>query len=73
MNRAPGSKSACIYAHRPIGFPMDLDSGRRKRICELARELTSNLAQVCCTFQKRTMSYCIRRRRKYCTCGLLIR
>jgi hypothetical protein len=42
--------AVCIYAHRPIGFPMDLDSDRRRRICELARELDLEFgAVVCCT------------------------
>jgi len=45
-----GYDAACIYAHRPLGFPMDLDQDRRKRLKDLAAELDLELgAVVCCT------------------------
>lgn len=45
-----GYDAACIYAHRPIGFPMDIDQDRRKRLVDLAAELDVELgAVVCCT------------------------
>lgn len=45
-----GYDAMCIYAHRPIGFPMDLDPDRRKRLKEKAQQLDVELgAVVCCT------------------------
>ncbi|MCW5980636.1 MAG: sugar phosphate isomerase/epimerase [Bryobacteraceae bacterium] len=45
-----GYDAVCIYAHRPIGFPMDLSPERRRRLRELAAELDLELgAVVCCT------------------------
>jgi sugar phosphate isomerase/epimerase len=45
-----GYDAACIYAHRPLGFPLDLDRDRRKRIKDLYRELDLEVgAIVCCT------------------------
>lgn len=45
-----GYDAACIYAHRPLGFPMDLDSQRRKKIVDLYKELGLEMgAVVCCT------------------------
>ncbi len=45
-----GYDAACIYAHRPLGFPMDLDRERRKRIKALYGELDLEMgAIVCCT------------------------
>jgi sugar phosphate isomerase/epimerase len=45
-----GYDAVCIYAHRPIGFPMDIDADRRKRLKDLARELDLEFgAVVCCT------------------------
>ncbi len=45
-----GYDAACIYAHRPLGFPMDLSPDRRKKLKDLARELDLDLgAVVCCT------------------------
>ena len=42
--------AVCIYAHRPIGFPLDIDPDRRQRLKELAGELDLELgAVVCCT------------------------
>jgi sugar phosphate isomerase/epimerase len=56
MRRAAsfGYDAVCIYAHRPIGFPMDLDADRRKVLKDLAQELDLEFgAIVCCTsFQK---------------------
>lgn len=45
-----GYDAVCIYAHRPIGFPMDISSDRRKKLKDLAGELDLELgAVVCCT------------------------
>ncbi|MBI4661410.1 MAG: sugar phosphate isomerase/epimerase [Verrucomicrobia bacterium] len=45
-----GYDAACIYAHRPLGFPMDLDRDRRKRIKDLYADLDLEMgAIVCCT------------------------
>src|SRR3990172_10116825 len=45
-----GYDAACIYAHRPLGFPMDLSSDRRKKLVDLYKELDLELgAVVCCT------------------------
>lgn len=45
-----GYDAACIYAHRPLGFPMDLSADRRRRLLDLAAELDLELgAVVCCT------------------------
>jgi sugar phosphate isomerase/epimerase len=52
MRRAAGFgyDAVCVYAHRPIGFPMDLDQERRIRLRNLARELDLEFgAVVCCT------------------------
>lgn len=52
MRRAArfGYDAVCIYAHRPIGFPMDLGPGRRERLRELAGQLDLEFgAVVCCT------------------------
>lgn len=52
MTRAArfGYDAVCIYAHRPIGFPMDIDADRRKRLRDLAAKLDLELgAVVCCT------------------------
>jgi sugar phosphate isomerase/epimerase len=45
-----GYDAVCIFAHRPIGFPMDIDGDRRRQLRELAEELGLELgAVVCCT------------------------
>ncbi len=45
-----GYDAACIYAHRPLGFPMDLSADRRKKLKDLVEELDLELgAVVCCT------------------------
>jgi sugar phosphate isomerase/epimerase len=45
-----GYDAACIYAHRPLGFPLDLDAGRRRRLKGLFEELDLEMgAIVCCT------------------------
>ena len=45
-----GYDAACIYAHRPLGFPMDLNSERRKKLVDLFKELDLEMgAVVCCT------------------------
>lgn len=52
MRRAArfGYDAVCVYAHRPIGFPMDLDDNRRKKVRDLAAELGLEIgAIVCCT------------------------
>lgn len=52
MRRAAkfGYDAVCVYAHRPIGFPMDIGADRRKRLKDLALELELEFgAVVCCT------------------------
>jgi sugar phosphate isomerase/epimerase len=52
MKRASkfGYDAVCIYAHRPIGFPMDFSQDRRKKLKDLAKELDLEFgAVVCCT------------------------
>ncbi|KPJ81130.1 MAG: hypothetical protein AMS17_19830 [Spirochaetes bacterium DG_61] len=45
-----GFDAVCIYAHRPLGFPLDLDQDRRKKLKDLAASLDLELgAVVCCT------------------------
>lgn len=45
-----GYDAVCIYAHRPLGFPIDLNSERRKKIVDLYKELDLEMgAVVCCT------------------------
>ncbi len=45
-----GYDAACIYAHRPLAFPMDLDQDRRKKLKDLYQELDLEMgAIVCCT------------------------
>ena len=45
-----GYDAVCIYAHRPLAFPMDLGQDRRKRLKDFAAELDLELgAVVCCT------------------------
>jgi sugar phosphate isomerase/epimerase len=45
-----GYDAACIDAHRPLGFPLDLDANRRRRIRGLYEELDLDMgAIVCCT------------------------
>lgn len=34
-----GYDAACIFAHRPLGFPMDLDMDRRRKLVDLYQEL----------------------------------
>jgi len=44
-----GYDAACIFAHRPLGFPMDFDTDRRKRLFDLYKELDLEVgAIVCC-------------------------
>jgi sugar phosphate isomerase/epimerase len=52
MRRAArmGYDAVCVYAHRPIGFPLDISRDRRKKLKELAHELDLEFgAVVCCT------------------------
>ena len=52
MRRAArfGYDAVCIYGHRPMGFPMDIDQARRQRLRDLAGELDLEFgAVVCCT------------------------
>ena len=52
MRRASafGYDAVCVYAHRPVGFPMDIDADRRARLKELAARLDLEFgAVVCCT------------------------
>jgi sugar phosphate isomerase/epimerase len=45
-----GYDAMCVYAHRPIGFPMDFDERRRKVLKDKAQKLDMELgAVVCCT------------------------
>ncbi len=45
-----GYDAVCVYAHRPIGFPMDIGADRRQRLRDLARQLDIEFgAVVCCT------------------------
>jgi len=45
-----GYDAACIYAHRPLGFPGDLNPERRKKLADLFREVDLEMgAVVCCT------------------------
>lgn len=45
-----GYDAACIYAHRPLGFPLDLNADRRKRLKDLYQELDLEVGGiVCCT------------------------
>jgi sugar phosphate isomerase/epimerase len=44
-----GYDAACIFAHRPLGFPMDFDTDRRKKLVDLYRKLDLEVgAIVCC-------------------------
>lgn len=44
-----GYDAACIFAHRPLGFPVDFDADRRKRLVDLYNELDLEVgAIVCC-------------------------
>jgi len=52
MERAAkfGFDAIDVFAHRPMGFPMDLDKDRRKKIVDHAKSLDLGLACVeCCT------------------------
>jgi sugar phosphate isomerase/epimerase len=45
-----GYDAACIYAHRPLGFPMDFNADRRRALRDLYAELDVEVgAVVCCT------------------------
>ncbi len=44
-----GYDAACIFAHRPLGFPLDFNTDRRKKLVELYAELDLKMgALVCC-------------------------
>jgi sugar phosphate isomerase/epimerase len=44
-----GYDAACVFAHRPVGFPMDFDANRRKALVDLYAELDLEVgAVVCC-------------------------
>jgi sugar phosphate isomerase/epimerase len=44
-----GYDAACIFAHRPLGFPVDLNANRRKKLVDLYNELDLEVgAIVCC-------------------------
>jgi sugar phosphate isomerase/epimerase len=44
-----GYDAACIFAHRPLGFPMDLNANRRAKLRDLYQELDLEVgAIVCC-------------------------
>ena len=44
-----GYDAACIYAHRPVGFPLDCDQERRKRIKGLFGELDLEVGAIVCS------------------------
>jgi sugar phosphate isomerase/epimerase len=45
-----GYDAACIYAHRPLGFPLDLNADRRKKLRDLYTDLDLEVGGiVCCT------------------------
>jgi sugar phosphate isomerase/epimerase len=45
-----GYDAACVYAHRPLGFPLDLNADRRKKLRDLYAELDLEVGGiVCCT------------------------
>jgi len=48
MQRAAGFgyDAVCFYAHRPMAFPMDIGSDRRKKLKELAQKLDIELGTV---------------------------
>lgn len=44
-----GYDAACIFAHRPLGFPLDLNADRRQQLKDLYQELELEVgAIVCC-------------------------
>ncbi len=44
-----GYDAACVFAHRPLGFPGDLSADRRKKLVDLYAELGLEMgAVVCC-------------------------
>jgi sugar phosphate isomerase/epimerase len=44
-----GYDAACIFAHRPLGFPIDFDANRRKKLVDLYKKLDLEVgAIVCC-------------------------
>ena len=43
-----GYDAACIFAHRPLGFPLDLDADRRKRLVDLYQELDLEVGGIVC-------------------------
>jgi hypothetical protein len=40
--------AVCVYAHRPIGFPLDFDADRRRKLRDLAQELDLEFGAVVC-------------------------
>lgn len=43
-----GYDAACIFAHRPLGFPMDFDTDRRKKLVDLYKELDIEVGGIVC-------------------------
>lgn len=43
-----GYDAACIFAHRPLGFPMDFDTYRRKKLVDLYKKLDLEVGGVVC-------------------------
>ncbi|MCX8036903.1 MAG: sugar phosphate isomerase/epimerase [Candidatus Sumerlaeia bacterium] len=49
-----GYDAACLYAHRPLGFPLDLSADRRKALANLFAELDLEMGAIvaCTNFQE---------------------
>jgi len=43
-----GYDAACIFAHRPLGFPMDFNADRRKKLVDLYKELDLEVGGIVC-------------------------
>ncbi|MDD5367957.1 MAG: sugar phosphate isomerase/epimerase [Anaerolineaceae bacterium] len=43
-----GYDAACIFAHRPLGFPMDFSKDRRKKLVDLYQELDLEVGGIVC-------------------------
>ena len=43
-----GYDAACIFAHRPLGFPTDLNADRRKKLVDLYQDLDLEVGGIVC-------------------------